>query len=434
MDLRDKTVLLMGGSAFSQGIERYKKQTGFRAVAVGNVTGAAYWRLADEAYPIDTQDVDALTALVKEKHIGGIFVASQEASILPAVTVAENTGCHFYTTRAQWDILSDKRRFKKLLNEHGVPTIPGATLTGGFSMAELGNLTFPMLVKPADGSGARGISVCHSEAELRAAYDYALQFSLHGHVLVERFLPGLDDTFVRYHFQDGVFSVSSSFDRYVNTTQGGFGGIGIAYLHPSGHLRAYLEKYDAPMREAFRALGLKNGVITLQAFADENDDFYFYEAGYRLGGSQSYIFTDAVNRSNSLNYMLHFALTGSMADYPIAERDDPFFKKPCANLYIALRPGTITVLNGVEAVRAMPEVLNVTEMKGVGTVIEKTGSLEQVCMRLHVMADDVDRLAGAIGRVYDALAIRDEHGDDMVLERFDFTDERREAMRRSIGR
>ncbi len=417
MDLKNKTLLLMGGAAFSQDLKKYALEKGFRMIAVGQDIRKLS-TIADEAYQIDTQDVDALEKLVHEKHIDGIFVGTTEVNIPPAIELSRRTGAHFYVNGAQWDILANKRAFKELLERHGIDALPEYTVSPALTDEELAALPYPVLVKPADSSGARGISLANDPEELRRAYAYGASFSPSGTVLVERFMQGMDDTFIRYHFQDGRYSVSSSFDRHVNFTQGGFGGVGIAYLHPSRHLQKYLDDLDEKMQAVFRELDLRDGVITLQGFVDEDERFHFYEAGYRLGGSQSYIFTEAVNGSNSLHYMINYALTGRMDDEEIARRDDPHFKKACCNLYVALKAGTIACLDGVDAVRAMPEVLNVTELIGAGETIEKTGSLSQVCLRMHVMADNWTELNAALRRIYDTLCIRDEEGNDMILECF----------------
>ena len=419
MDLNGKKLLLMGGSAFSQDLKRYADEQGFQMIAVG----ADLRRLrpiANEAYPVDTQNVDELEKLINDKKIDGIFVGTTEVNIPPAIELSRRTGAHFYVNKEQWDVLADKDRFKQLLKKHNIGTIPEYVFPNGLTEKEEQVLQYPVLVKPADSSGARGISVAHSWEELRKAYVYAESFSKSKKIIVEKLMQGMDDLFIRYHLQDGIYSVSSSFDRHVNMSQGGFGGLAVAYLHPSKHLDAFLAKYDVPFKKLFEELNMKDGIITLQCFADEEENFYFYEAGYRLGGSQSYIFTDAVNHSNTLHYMINYALTGKMADYSIAERDDPHIRQCCINLYIALKPGTIMKMTGVDAVRAVPGVLNVTQLLEEGDVIEKTGSLSQVCIRMHVIGDSREAVNKTLDAIYQTLDIRDTYGNDMILERFKF--------------
>ena len=234
-------------------------------------------------------------------------------------------------------------------------------------------------------------------------------------------MQGVDDLYIRYHLQDGVYSLSGSLDRYVNTSQGGFGGVAIAYIHPSRHLTAFIEQYDAKFRELFKSLGLKDGIISLQCFADKNENFYFYEAGYRMCGSQSYVFYDALNHSSTLQYMVNYALTGKMADFKIAERDNPFITVPCVNLYIALKAGTVCTFEGIDEARKIPGVLNATVMFGKGTTVEKTGSLNQVSIRFHVTGKSRDELDQIFQKIYDTIRIEDENGQDMILEHFSFS-------------
>ena len=295
--------------------------------------------------------------------------------------------------------------------------------SNGLTDDVISTIKFPVLVKPADSSGARGISVANNIDELKKAYAYAGSFSNSKEVLIEKLLQGMDDTFIRYHFQDGNYSISSSYDRHVNTTMGGFGGIGIAYIHPSKHLQAFVNQYDEKLKNVFKSLDLQDGMITLQTFVDENENFYFYEAGYRLGGSQSYIFTDYLNKSNTLQYMVNYALTGKMADFSIQDRDTPFISVPCINLYVALKPGKIAVFDGVDEVKKIPGVLNVTELFGLGETVEKTGSLNQVCIRMHVIGESKEAINKILRQVYDALVILDANGDDMILEKFRFTED-----------
>ena len=419
MNLRGKKLLLMGGAAFSTGLRKYADEQGFRMIAVGQDIRRLK-TFADEAYQIDTQDVDTLGKLIREKRIDGIFVGTTEVNIPPAIELSKRTGAHFYVNAEQWAVLADKHAFKELLKAHGIGTIPEYNTTNGLTDEAVQAMRFPVLVKPADSSGARGITVANNAAELKTSYQYAESFSKSKKVLVESFLQGMDDTFIRYHMQDGTYSISSSYDRHVNTTMGGFGGIGIAYIHPSKHLQAFVDRYDEKFKAVFKHLDLKDGMITLQSFVDENENFYFYEAGYRLGGSQSYIFTDYLNRSNTLHYMVNYALTGKMADFSISDRDNPFITVPCVNLYVALKPGRITVFDGVDEVRRIPGVLNVTELFGLGETVEKTGSLNQVCIRMHVTGKNKDEINRTLKQIYDTLNIRDENGNDMILERFSF--------------
>ena len=56
-------------------------------------------------------------------------------------------------------------------------------------------------------------------------------------------------------------------------------------------------------------IGVRDGVMTLQSFY-QNGRFYIFEAGFRMGGAQNYILSEYQNGTNSLEYMINYALTG----------------------------------------------------------------------------------------------------------------------------
>lgn len=122
MNLKDKTLLLMGGGAFAQDLKKYAADTGFKMIAVG-ADPSRLEQITDETFKIDTQDVDSLERLIKKKGVDGIFVGTTEVNIPPAIELARRTGANFYATKEQWDVLADKVMFKHLLQEFEIGTI-----------------------------------------------------------------------------------------------------------------------------------------------------------------------------------------------------------------------------------------------------------------------------------------------------------------------
>ena len=86
MELKNKTLLLMGGGAYAKDIQRYKEEKGFRIVALGRDSGTPIAKISDAFYQVDTQDVDRVCEVVREQNVDGIFVGSSEVNISPAIT------------------------------------------------------------------------------------------------------------------------------------------------------------------------------------------------------------------------------------------------------------------------------------------------------------------------------------------------------------
>lgn len=415
MDLYNKNLLLMGGGAYAKDIERYKEKKGFRIVALGRDAGTPIAKISDAFYQVDTQDVDKVCEVVKAEKIDGIFVGSSEVNIDPAIAVSEKTGCHFYTNRKQWDILANKAKFKEYCRKYGVPVVPEFDIKPNYTKADLEKLEFPVLLKPTDSSGARGMNACYSAEDFDKFYKEALRWSKKKEVIVEELITGADEVFFQYTLQDGECSLTSCFTKvFVNSNNQKL-ILPIFHMYPSKYIEEYYETVHEGVKKLFKAMDVRDGVMTLQSFY-HNGRFYVFEAGFRMGGAQNYILTNYQSGANSLEYMINYALTGSMNDTPITEIDNARFRHPCCNYYVGLKAGVIAHMGGVKEVEQLDGVLNVTIMCHEGEEILETNALERVCLRIHVVGETPEKLAENLVRISDTLKIVSTEGDEMQIE------------------
>ena len=179
MDLKDKKLLLMGGGAYAKDILKYKEKMSFKIVALGRDADTPIAKISDVFYKIDTQDVDAVCEVVKDEGIAGIFVGSSEVNIAPAICVSEKTGVNFYTNFEQWEVLANKAKFKEVCRKSGVPVVPEFDIKPGYTREMVENLNFPVLLKPTDSSGARGMNACYKADDFDEFYNEALNYQFH---------------------------------------------------------------------------------------------------------------------------------------------------------------------------------------------------------------------------------------------------------------
>lgn len=415
MNLKDKTLLLMGGGAYAKDIQRYKQEKGFRIVALGRDAGTPIAKISDAFYQVDTQDVDRVVEVVEKEHVDGIFVGSSEVNIDPAITVSERTGCHFYTNRKQWDILANKAKFKQYCRQYGVPVVPEFDIKPDYTTADVEKLVFPVLLKPTDSSGARGMNACYRAEDFDAFYQEALRWSSKKEVIVEELITDADEVFFQYTLQDAECSLTSCFTKVFVKTENKSLILPIFHMYPSKYIEEYYRSVHEGVKKLFRAMDVRDGVMTLQSFY-KNGQFYVFEAGFRMGGAQNYILTDYQWGANSLKYMINYALTGSMNDTPIIDIDNARFRHPCCNYYVGLKAGIIAQMGGVKEVEQLDGVLNVTVMAHEGEEILETNALERICLRIHVVGETPEHLAQNLVKISQTLKIVSTTGEDMQLE------------------
>lgn len=417
MNLIGKKLLMMGGTAYYEHIRKYSMEAGFKIVAVGNNPEASYYVGADEAYPYSTTDVRNIVRIVNERGIDGIFVGAQELNILPAISVAEQTGVFFYANRKQWEILSDKGMFKRLCKKCGVPVVPEYSVD---TEEDINSLPYPVVIKPVDGSCGHGMNVCYSREDFHRLFEEALKWSQKKEIIVEKLITDADEVFFHYTIQNGKCSLTSAYTKVLTISRNKSRILPIFHMYPSNHLGDYFKTIHQGIMKLCAEMNIQNGVMTIQSFY-KGGAFYVFEAGYRMGGAQNYVFSEYQNGTNSLEYMVNYALTGNMCDDDIAIRDNPFFRYPCCNYYIGLNPGIIGAMPVANDVLKLPGVINVTVMRKEGDVIKDTNSLDRIGLRLHVVGKTKEDLSNNLVHICNSIKISSVEGKDMVMERLSYS-------------
>lgn len=419
MDLSQKKLLMIGGYAYADHLRKYKAKTGFSVIAVGRSLDAREEGLTDKHYYVDRTDVQEIVKIVREESVDGIFVGSSEAYVNITIDVCEQTGARFYVEREQWDIVSNKAKFKEFARNSGFPVIPEYKLSANPTAEELATLQFPVMIKPVDSSGARGLNPCYRLEDFMPLYEEALKWSPSKNVIVESLITGAEDICVCYSIQDGESTLSYAFSKDVVRSEMNYVSLPLFHLYPSRFLEQYREEADEAAKQMLKKMGLKNGTINLQGFYKDNH-FFFYEAGYRMGGAQAYVLTEYMNGSNVLNYMINYVLTGSMSDERLSNREDANFPCPCCNYYVELKAGTIDHIDGIEEVKAMNYVLNVTQMCHEGDVILETNEIGRAIYRIHVVGKDAEDLARNLVVISKTLRIMSKEGYEMQIEPLEY--------------
>lgn len=421
-ELKGKKLLVMDRTALAACAVKRAKELGIRTV-VANFYPEAQSpskQIADEKVDIDISDIDAMVALIRERGVDGIFVGWTDSHLPFYAQICERAGLPCCGNLEQFDILSnDKRRFKEVCRQYGVPTPTQYFVTPAFERDVMDGIEYPVMVKPADGSGSRGIRRCDCEKELRAHFMKLYEASASKKIVVEKYIESPHEIFIHYTVQDGEPSLSCAFTKYKTKAETQSAASCVFHFFAPDFMESYQATAEPAVLRMIRGLGIRYGNVMFQGF-EENGKFYFHESGLRPGGDQFYVFTEKLTGLSSLNLLIEFALTGRMDSCRAADLDDYRYSQYCCNYYVPLKPGRITSVSGIEAVNAMPEVLQNVQFKFPGDVISDTSSLDRVIFRIHVMAKTKEDFANALCRISRTLEILDENGNEMQLEKLTY--------------
>ena len=420
--LKGKTLLVMDRTSLAACAVIRAKEMGIRTVVANFYAfeDSPSKQVADIAVDIDISDIDAMLRLIREYQIDGIFVGWTDSHLPFYAEICAKAGLPCCGTVEQFDILSnDKRRFKEECLKYGVLTPRIFPLDISFKREDLDRIQYPVMVKPADGSGGRGIKKCTCESELIEHYKALYDASDSKKIVCEKYMSGENEIFIHYLIQDGYCSLAASFLKYKIDAEKDKAASCLFHMFSPKFIDEFKRDGEQAVIDMIHGLGIRNGALMFQGF-EEDGKLYFHESGLRMGGDQYYVFAEKLNGISTLELMIEFALTGRMTLYDARTQDNYRYSKYCCNYYIPLKPGKIAKIEGAEEMEAMPQVLQSRQFKFVGDVISSTNSLDRVCYRLHVMDDTKEAFARTLCKISDTVRIMDEDGNDMQLQKLEY--------------
>lgn len=183
-----KKILLLGGSRYILPVIDAIHALGYYAVTCDYLPDNIAHKYADEYYNVSIIEKDKVLALAKELQIDGIMSFACDPGVNTAAYVAEKMGLptHPYRSVA---ILQDKARFREFLKKNGfnVPQANGYTEVDK-AIGDIGLYKWPVIVKPVDSAGSKGVTRVDKPEMLRTAAEYALQYSRTKTFIVEEFI------------------------------------------------------------------------------------------------------------------------------------------------------------------------------------------------------------------------------------------------------
>ena len=417
-NLKGKRLLILGGMRFSCEIVNKAKAMGVYTIVAdyNKIEDSPGKQIADEAADLSVIDVDAVVAYVKEHNIDGVFVGFNDMLLPYYADICSKAGLPYYGTKEQFETLIAKDQYKALCRQFGVPTIPE------YDINDTG-IKYPVLVKPVDSSGSRGITICHNREELETAVETGRKASKTGKVLIERYMDGREVT-VFWTFQDGNYYLSGLANRHVKHNQGDdVIPLPVGYTFPSVYLPKYRKEVEENCKQMFRHLGIKDGMMFMQCKV-EDGTCYVYDLGFRLTGSLEYKILERVCGYNPLEMMICFALTGKMGEESIADKAIPEFKTPAFNVSCLCAPGTIKEITGVEKVKQMTEVEDavLNHVSGETITEQMRGLLAQITVRVLGSVPTKVDLLPTMQRIDNTIHIIGENGEELLQPGIEYSD------------
>lgn len=348
-----KTILLLGGSRQQVVAIEVAKKLGYQTVLCDYLSDNPGQYQADKFYQTSTTDREAVLEIARKEAVDGILAYASDPASPTAAYVAEKLGLPTNPLRAV-EIMSNKHLFRKHLQKVGLPCPSSVALNGSDESQKWideiikAGLTFPIVIKPTDSSGSKGVSIIDDLKLVPDAVKHAAPFGRNGIMIAEEYI-------------DRMFPNVIGGDIFVVDGRVCFWGLMSCLRDPernlvpvgkytlSGLNESQYTNIQKVIQQLVDSLGIRFGELNVEILIGKNDIPYVLELGSRAGGNMIPVqLSDASNidliKANvlcamgekpkineyvlkdvfCLTYVLHSKKSGLLAEVAVNDKLLPF--------------------------------------------------------------------------------------------------------------
>lgn len=336
-----KKVLIIGAGFLQAFVIRKAKQLGYTVLAVDANPNAEGFAYADKHAVINIVDEKACLEYARQENIDGVLTAATDYGVLTAAYIAQEMGLPGLKYQVAQTI-KNKYKVRKCLFENQVDDTQQAyEVSADTDLAALAKqITYPVMVKPCDGSGSRGANRVDSPEDLANACRLAMDNSLTRKAEIESFIFGSEYGAESLVVKGEVHVLGIM--KKTMTQPPYYAELGHAL--PSD-LSSETESYvRACVEKAIKALGVNSGSVNMDMLITPEGKVYIVDIGARMGGNL--IGSHIIPLGTGIDYMANMIRTavGDPVDFTPGERS------PVATRLLAFSGGVVKELPDFAAI------------------------------------------------------------------------------------
>ena len=284
---KQKKLMLLGGLRYLLPVIEEAHKLGVYVITADYLPDNIAHKYSDEYCNVSIVDKEAVLREARRLEIDGIMSFAVDPGVVSAAYVAEKMGLPFQCSYEAANILQDKSKFRNFLTENGFncPHAKGYSNVDD-ALNDVDYFDWPVIVKPVDSAGSKGVSKVLSPEDLPSAIEVALSASISKHFIIEDFLE-LDgfqssaDIFtskgrlVYSTYSDQLFDDDAP-NPYVPALE----------IWPSSMKIETQEELTKELQRLFSLLKVDTGIYNVESRFCKNGKAYIMEVSPRGGGNR----------------------------------------------------------------------------------------------------------------------------------------------------
>lgn len=285
--MKQKKIMLLGGLRYLLPVIEAAHKLGYYVITCDYLPDNIAHKYSDEYHNVSIIDKEAVLELAKKLEIDGIMSFAVDPGVVTAAYVQEQMGLPAFGPYESVCILQNKDRFRDFLTQHGF-NVPKAK---GFSsiedaMAEKYWYSWPVIVKPTDSAGSKGVTRVDRWEDLQPALKTAFEHSLSKKVIVEEFIEkqGCSSDTDSFSVAGELKFVSFSAQRFDEHAPNPY--TPSAYSWPSTMTSVQEAELTSEIQRLLKLLGMRTSIYNIETRVGTNGKPYIMEVSPRGGGNR----------------------------------------------------------------------------------------------------------------------------------------------------
>lgn len=391
-----KKLLMIGAGFLQTYVIKKAKDLGYCVYAVDGNPNAEGFKYADYYEAINIVDEEACLEYAKKHQIDGVLTAATDYGVLSASYIANKMnlkGLNYDSAK----LIKNKYEVRKRLFEYQVDDTEQAYLVDiNTDVESLANkVTYPVMVKPCDGSGSRGANRVDKASDFKEACYFAMEGSISRRAEVESFIVG-EEYGVESFVENGNIHILAIIKKWM-TNPPYYAELGHAI--PSGLHEDLENKIKNCVKEALLALNVNHGSVNMDLLVTKDGSVHIIDVGARMGGNL--IGSHIIPNGTGIDYignMIKAALNDEV-DFVTART------KKVATRLLALTPGIVKALPDFKKIEKEYEVviehhLNIgdvineyhTNLDGMGYIVAVSDNINEAISKATSVLQLIDKL------------------------------------------
>ena len=282
-----KKLMLLGGLRYLLPVIKAAHEQGYYVITADYLPNNIAHKYSDEYCNVSIIDKEAVLKEAQRLQIDGIMSFACDPGVVAASYVQNKMGLPSFGPFESVEILQNKDKFRTFLakNDFNVPMAKGFDSVEA-AMEEIYWYPWPVIVKPTDAAGSKGVTRVEKAEDLRPALEYAMKHSISGHIIVEEFIDKQGCSSDTDSMSVDGKLVFTSFCAQRFDTEATNPYTPAAYSWPSTFTKEQEEYLTSEIQRLITLLNLKTVVYNIEVRVAPNGKPYIMELTPRGGGNR----------------------------------------------------------------------------------------------------------------------------------------------------